>query len=634
MGAAQAASPSMTNRPSPALPPDPLIGRALGPYRVTGRLGSGGMGTVYEAFDPRLERTVALKVLPPQLAGGQEAASRFLAEARAAARLSHPNVVPVYEAEQAGGMTFLVMERMPGGSAQDLTARVGRPGWREATRIVADACRGLAAAHAAGLVHRDVKPANILLAQDGSAKISDFGLARRTDSSSGMTADGAIVGTPDYMSPEQCQGERADPRSDLYSLGATYYHLLTGSPPFRAETPLQVMFAHCSSPPPDPRAVAPEVPAACAAVVARAMEKKRSARFEDAGQMLRCLEKALSGGADTVPGLPSPAQPRPTRRRWLWAASAGLGAALGVGALALWRRPGPRPRPGPFTLRPRSEQPGLPSEVRTARFSPDGALLAAAGSSRAALVWHTSSGALAHKLEGPAEKAYCCAFSPDGRVLATGGERGPATLWSLADGKVIESAQGTSTSFDLAFSPDGKHLVAALAYGGLTSWRRGDGLPEEARQPMGSHIARWAAFLPDGTLAAVAWRDSLRLYQGASLAPLDTLSAEVHAAAFTREGLFAAGTEKGALLWRPGTPPRAVGTPGPAWAVAFSPDGGTLAYAVDEKIRLLHLASDTEWACPERVDGGVRTLEFSPDGALLASGGYRGNTRLWDVDDA
>lgn len=273
----------------------------LGKYVLRSKLGRGGMGIVYLATDTRLKRDVALKVLSKELASNAEAVQRFLQEARAAAQLNHPNVVMVHDVDQERGHCFLVMELVTGGTAQERLAESPLD-WVEATRTIADACRGLAAAHQAGLIHRDIKPANLLRTADGVIKLADFGLAKVTDASNStgpQTKSGTILGTPQFMSPEQCSGEPIDARSDIYSLGATYFALLTGEPPYVEAQPLQIMFAHCSKPVPDPRTRRPEIPAACAHVVMKALGKRRAERFTSADEFLAALN-ALLIDANTV----------------------------------------------------------------------------------------------------------------------------------------------------------------------------------------------------------------------------------------------------------------------------------------------------------------------------------------------
>lgn len=273
------------------------IGRTLGRYHITGLLGGGGMGVVYRARDEIIEREVALKVLPPDLAGDPSSLTRFLTEAKAAGRLSHPNAVALYEVGEQEGTHFLVMELVGGGSLSEEVRRIGPLSPVAATRAITDAARGLAAAHAGGLVHRDIKPANLLRTTDGHVKVCDFGLAKDSLSDrGGVTKAGHVVGTPYYMSPEQCEGRPIDPRSDVYSLGATYYFLLTGVEPYAdAGSTMQVMFAHCHGDPLDPRALNGLVPEECAAIVRRAAAKAPGDRYASAGEMLRDLERALAG---------------------------------------------------------------------------------------------------------------------------------------------------------------------------------------------------------------------------------------------------------------------------------------------------------------------------------------------------
>jgi len=263
----------------------------LGKYRITGRLGQGGMGVVYEAEDTVLQRQVAIKVLPTTVSANAVALRRFLLEAEAAGRLSHPNVVATYDVDQSGGAYYIAMELIRGGSAQDLLKVRGRLPWTEATRIIAEACRGLTAAHAAGLIHRDIKPANIMCSAQGAVKLADFGLVKQADQdTTSLTNAGRVIGTPSYMSPEQCNARPLDFRCDIYALGATYYALLVGRPPFVGNGPLDVMFAHCHHAIPDPRECDPAIPDACAALVRRAMAKDPAKRFASAAEMLAALE--------------------------------------------------------------------------------------------------------------------------------------------------------------------------------------------------------------------------------------------------------------------------------------------------------------------------------------------------------
>jgi serine/threonine protein kinase len=259
------------------------------------------MGVVFEARDTVLERNVAIKMLPRSVAVRPESLERFLREARAAAKLHHPHVVAVYDADQFNGQYYIVLELVRGGSLQD-SLKAGPLAWVEATRVLADACRGLEVAHRAGLVHRDIKPSNFMRSEDGTVKLADFGLARPNEPTGAtMTGSGNVLGTPQYMSPEQCRSERADERSDLYAMGATYYALLTGQPPYPGDAPLLVMNAHLLDPIPDPCDIDASIPKGCSAIIRHAMAKDPDDRYATATELIADLEELLAG-AETADG--------------------------------------------------------------------------------------------------------------------------------------------------------------------------------------------------------------------------------------------------------------------------------------------------------------------------------------------
>lgn len=280
-------------------------GKRIGKYLIRKMIGRGGMGAVYEAMDVPLQRKVALKILPREFSANEEALQRFIREARLAARLNHPNVVTVFDVGKKGTIYFIAMELVPGTSGQELLESGHKLDWREATRAIVDACRALSAAHDAGLIHRDIKPGNLLWSQTGEIKLSDFGLAKpqQTQQDLSLTRRDAFVGTPLYMSPEQCRNDAVDHRSDLYALGATYYTLLTGNPPYNQGSAIQILFAHCSAPIPDVRTTIPDVPALCSHIVQKAMAKNAEDRYQNARQMRADLEALLGGATDSLSGL-------------------------------------------------------------------------------------------------------------------------------------------------------------------------------------------------------------------------------------------------------------------------------------------------------------------------------------------
>ncbi len=410
-----------------------LVGSRFGKYRIGGKLGEGGMGAVYEAEDESLKRHVALKIVA---AREPHEVKRFVAEAQAAARLNHPNVVTVYEVSQFEGQQFLAMELVRGMSASEYLRTRGAMEWTVATRVAIAACRGLAAAHREGLIHRDLKPGNILLAKRGDIKIADFGLAKWLGGTErSMTAKGTVLGTPEYMSPEQCSSDVVTPQSDLYSLGASYFALLTGRPPFVCEQPVQAMFAHCSQPVPDPRELVPEIPAACVEIIRRAMAKQPHDRFASATEMQAALEAALKPGSNadeqtmdlrlgakpnrpageaTQVTLPLAAIRRGERRGVLIGVGLTL-VAIAIG-LVIARRPKPEP-PSPQTTEPPIAQhaplPGLLSKA-----TPEGFVLRTLASDEGVFVG--------------------VAISPNGKHLAArvlGRDRGRVVVWDLDSDK-------------------------------------------------------------------------------------------------------------------------------------------------------------------------------------------------------
>jgi urea transport system substrate-binding protein len=271
----------------------PTPGIQMGRYRVGRRIGSGGMGVVFEAEDSLLKRRVAIKFLRTTMARSQQTLERFMREAQAASQIDHPNAVATYDVGEHEGLRYVVLELLEPRSARSFIASEGPMFWTEATRVVADACRALGAAHATGLVHRDIKPDNILRSRKGVVKLTDFGLAKHIEADLSLTHSGVLLGTPQYMSPEQCQSDRLDARSDIYSMGATYYSLLCGKRPF-AETDrtTDLLVAHCFGPVPDPGDVVPTLPESVRAIVRRAMSKKPEDRFPSAEEMVAALEAA------------------------------------------------------------------------------------------------------------------------------------------------------------------------------------------------------------------------------------------------------------------------------------------------------------------------------------------------------
>jgi len=275
-------------------------GQSLGPYRILEQIGKGGMATVYKAYEPSLDRYVAIKVLPEYFAHYPEFVSRFEREAKAIAKLDHPNIVPIFGYGQDRGLMYLVMRYVPAGTLREMMGRAMD------LRVVGDILRqvggALHYAHQQGVVHRDIKPSNVLMADRKWALLTDFGLAKMVESSSQLTKSGVGVGTPAYMSPEQGQGMNVDLRTDIYSLGVMLYEMTTGRIPYDAETPMAIVLKHISAPLPLPSAVNPNLPENVQRVILKAMAKEPDDRFQTVEEMVKAFDKAL----DEIPSSEQP----------------------------------------------------------------------------------------------------------------------------------------------------------------------------------------------------------------------------------------------------------------------------------------------------------------------------------------
>jgi serine/threonine-protein kinase len=594
----------------PDLPPD----RRLGKYVLRGRLGRGGMGVVYAATDALLDRPAAVKVLAGRSL--DQARERFLREARAAARLNHTNVVTVYEVGEEAGLSFLAMELLSGGSLQHLLDRRGPLPWREATRLAADACRGLVAAHAAGLLHRDIKPSNILLNAAGAAKLGDFGLALPERAEGGrLTREGMIVGTPEYMSPEQCRGDALDDLSDVYSLGATYYALLVGRPPYPGADPLQVSVAHCTSPVPDPRKANPDVPCPCADLLRRALAKEPADRPAGAAELLAALEGLLlTSGEPADRGSPTVSL-RPTKHvRWTpTVLILGVGSFLAVGLVL----------------------------VLVALHVPFGASSGGTGAPTTLFAGDISEAAGRRlPMTGPAEGM---AFSPDGRFFAAGTGTG-VSLWRLTDLDHPTTLWREMEVQSVAFSPD-SHLLAAgdMKGKGVRIYDLVDRQEWDLPLDFGAKV-RAVAFTGERSLVAglstwtkgAPWLLLLDVENSRKPHRLSGHAEEVWTVAVSPDrSFFASSAHDGRVcIWTANGELQhtiAVGeVKGVSPSLSIAPDGRTLAVGINARVDVYAWG---EWAAPVRVietaeTAGIWSLTFAGPSRLLAVGG---KAMLWDT---
>ncbi|MBX7237683.1 MAG: serine/threonine-protein kinase [Caldilineales bacterium] len=481
------------------MPPPPTT---LGPYRIEREIGRGGAAIVYLAQHERLERPVALKLLQPHLQNDAGFVERFLFEARAAARLDHPNIVAVYDAGQIDGADYIAMEYVEGESLADILRRVAGPLPLDfTTSAINQVAAALDYAHQRGVVHRDVKPSNILVRDSGHVLLTDFGIARAA-SLSASTQAGAILGTPEYMAPEQAESRPVDGRSDVYSLAIVAYHMLTGAPPFHGPTPQATLYAHLHQPLPDPRDRNPALSPALATVLATGAAKAPERRYPTAGAFAQALAGPSPAAAPPPPAAPSVTPPQPRRRGsnlWIFIL---IGFLLGLAALSLavWgilssQTPGARPpatptpavvgiaptaAPPTLTLAP-IVPPATPTPAATPIASPTAEPTATpppspttappsaprlayvsdrTGSPQIYLL--ASDGAFDQPLtrEGRNDHPF---WSPDGSLIFFSSDRdGQPALWSMRpDGSEPTRIFAAADAANYSLSPDGLHVAFA-----------------------------------------------------------------------------------------------------------------------------------------------------------------------------
>jgi serine/threonine protein kinase len=628
---------------SPAQKPGSL-GR-LDHYEVLAVVGRGGMGVVLKAFDERLRRVVAVKVLAPHLTDSDEARRRFVREARAAAAVSHDHVVGIHAVEDAGPVPYLVMEFIDGPSLEGHLKRHGPPPVREVVRIGLQIAAGLDAAHKQGVVHRDIKPSNVLLAEGGRrAKITDFGLARVVDDA-GLTQSGSVLGTPDYMSPEQASGRPVDHRSDLFSLGSVLYALCTGRPPFRADGVMAVLTRVREDTPRPPRELNADVPAWLEALIARLHAKDPADRFQTAAEVAELLSRHLTELQQSSPAdlegatrtwiEVGPRRPRSRLRLAMLLLLVPLLAGGLVGGVILLNRANPpaddsqRAQAGPPTQPESGRQdkqddtakqdqqtkredkpapalpllkPGeVPSPEELARHTvaADALRRQDIPEERLEQVVRDAQGDLPELVAilgagkgAPEGQHLALAISPDATTLVAAGPDRVVRLWDLATAKVrLELTDPRSRAEGLcgmAFSPDGKVLATGHSQGTVHLWHPRDGKHLAALEEPGGKLFQ-LAFSPDGKYLAAA-----------------------------REGgtapVWDVRTTKLQNTLRIGT--------GAWYCLAFSPDSQTLAIGGQDEAVCL-------WDVPHNKGAGtmfprknpVRCLAFHPDGRTLAVAG-------------
>ncbi|MFC2030241.1 serine/threonine-protein kinase, partial [Chloroflexota bacterium] len=291
-----------------------LTGRTLGSYQILEEIGRGGMAQVYRAYQPSLNRNVAVKVLPPQLAIDRKFVDRFVREARAAASLRHPHIVIIHDVGEQDGLYYMVMEYLTGQTLRQLIRKEGSLPPARVTSIMDQLASALDYAHRNGFIHRDVKPSNIFVGEGDRVTLTDFGIAKAASEAQQLTREGTLMGTPEYMSPEQAEGRTVDYRSDLYALGVVLYHMLTGRVPFRRTTPAATLHAVIYEPPPPPRQIQPSVPVAVESVVLKSVAKSPGERYQRGTDLAGALQAAYARKPQKGVAAPPPPPIAPVQR--------------------------------------------------------------------------------------------------------------------------------------------------------------------------------------------------------------------------------------------------------------------------------------------------------------------------------
>ncbi len=637
---------------------DPSYLGRLGHFDVASVIGRGGMGLVLRAYDGCLTRPVALKVLDPRVAHSDMARQRFCREARAAASITHENVVTILqvEHEESKDLPFLVMQLVVGQSLQERLDRGGRLGLEEILRIGHQAAAGLAAAHAQGLIHRDIKPANILIEEGtGRVKLTDFGLARAAEDVK-LTQTGFVAGTPLYMAPEQARGETVDHRADLFSLGSVLYALCTGRPPFQGSTPFVVLKSVTEEQPPPIREINPEVPEWLCQLIERLHAKSPADRIQSADEVADLLARQLAQlryieSSSLVVPAPQTGQTPAVRGKGRFLALmlapplVFLAALLAMESTGLTRLFPSIFHRGEATPREEVVQPLFPLDAGTGpvwslAVAPDGKNLAMALDNGTVELWNLVERSQRTRFKAHRGAVWCVAYAPDGSTLATGGSDMKVKLWDAATGqerRTLDPHGGAIRS--LAFSKDGKHLVAGDRNGGVTVW---DLTAFTSRQMNRGHEGEVVAvaFSPDGTTVASGGNDEMvRLWDVASGQERLALRGHhggVYAVAFAPDGklLASGGWDHVLHVWNAATGDERLKINGHAediWAVAFSPDGELIASGSEDRtLRLWDLAGNPV-ATFKGYTGAVYAAAFAPGGREVASGGRDGVVRLWEV---
>jgi hypothetical protein len=656
------------------------VGSRIAGYRLEEQIGQGGMAVVFRAQDERLQRQVALKILSPALAADEAFRQRFIRESRSAAAVDDPHIIPVFEAGEADGVLFLAMRYVPGGDVGTLVRRLGPlPGVRAAA-IISSVASALDAAHAAGLVHRDVKPANMLMdsrpGRPDHVYLSDFGLTKGALSSAHLTETGHFLGTLDYCAPEQIQGGQVDARTDEYALACAAFELLSGEPPFPRDKGMAVLYAQLSAPPPPLTSRRPGLPPAVDEVLLRALAKAPGDRYASCGQFADALRAAFGlqqydAGHDSrpVPDHPPTEVARtgdPDERLFGPTADAMQqqapnGAPDPTAGLA-GMLPGATPAASLGQYRGDAVSPMRSTGGKGHRHSGLIALgavaIVTAGGVIAAMIFASADGhspsrtsnlGAAARLSSPAAGRSAKPASSGSSNPGTSSPPNPGTAAVHAIVRTFsDPGAGTEHVNSVAISPDGRTLATGDTNGNAYLWNAGTGRQLAVLNGGGAKVFA-VAFSPDGTMVATGYGNgSTSIWKAATGQLIDTVldpgGKAVNSVAFSPDGkTLATGDANGSTYFWDITGSHAItlgrtlADPSGAgiWTLAFSPDGKTLATGDYEGSMYLWDAAGSAGnpVATFTVPGGhdVTAVAFSPDGKTIATGNSNGTAYLWSL---
>jgi len=615
----------------------------LGHFDIVRVLGRGGMGIVFYATDTCLERDVALKVLDPELARDELASERFCREARAAASISDENVVAVYQVErdEIKDIPYLVMELISGESLEHKLERDGKLSLREIVNIGMQTASGLAAAHAKGLIHRDIKPGNILLEKSGErVKLTDFGLARAAEDVR-LTRTGMVAGTPLYMSPEQASGEELDARSDLFSLGVVLYELAAGEPPFNGKTPLQVLKRLTEEQPRPLRERNPELPEWFVHIVDRLLAKKPEDRYQSAREVADTFEHfwALLRSSSEVLICPK------KRAAHFWK-TVGIGTAAGVitlmlGLLAAFFLMPMRERdekiPAPVHLLK-----GIEGPLWSMAVSSEGKTLALGNDDGSFKLWDIANERVLWARKAHLGPIWTLALSPLGDYLATGSDDGKAKIWDLKTQNELHTIANIGGVRAVAFDRESKRLLTGGRNGTLKVWDVPSGKEIVLPNAMGhSGIVVAVAFAPDGkTLASASGDKTIKIWdaqKGTDRLTLAGHDSGVYAIAFSPNGKYLASGawDRTVRLWDLDTGSQVAKFEGhtqDVWSVDFNADGTLLASTgEDQMVRIYDVEAKKERSAFRGSTATILNIRFATEPGFLIAGGKDGVARVWNL---